>query len=142
MGSREQILHQFTAVSITGRGLLIQGATGTGKTSLALALIDRGAKLIGDDGVALSLDDGQLIASPPEATRGLIEIRNVSIASLPITSAPAALILTTDNEAPRYVEKAGTKFVLGISVPNLPFTVTGSSDAIRAEYALRLHGLP
>ncbi|MFM5886059.1 MAG: HPr kinase/phosphorylase, partial [Novosphingobium sp.] len=52
------VLHQATAVAIGGRGVLIEGAPGSGKSSLALALIDRGAALIGDDGVALAAVNG------------------------------------------------------------------------------------
>src|SRR3546814_11755709 len=48
---------QGSAVAIGGRAVLIIGPPGSGKTSLALALIDRGATLIGDDGVALARRD-------------------------------------------------------------------------------------
>lgn len=40
-------LHQATCVAIGGRGVLIEGLPGSGKSSLALALIDRGAQLVG-----------------------------------------------------------------------------------------------
>ena len=49
------VLANVTAVAIGGRALLIDGPPGSGKSSLALALIDRGALLIGDDAVHLSL---------------------------------------------------------------------------------------
>ena len=52
-------LHQFTCVAIKGRGVLIEGAPGSGKSSLALALIDRGAVLVGDDGVTLAAQGGR-----------------------------------------------------------------------------------
>ena len=58
-----------------GQIQVIMGLSGSGKSSLALALIDRGAELIGDDGVTLSLDGGQLLATPAPATAGLIEVR-------------------------------------------------------------------
>ncbi|HQA17982.1 MAG TPA: serine kinase, partial [Novosphingobium sp.] len=45
------LVHQATCVAIKGRALLIEGPPGSGKSSMALALIDRGAALIGDDGV-------------------------------------------------------------------------------------------
>ena len=61
-------VRQAGAVAIGGCGLLIEGAPGSGKSSLALALIDRGAALIGDDGVALSLRGGRLWAAPPPNT--------------------------------------------------------------------------
>jgi len=40
--------HQATAVAINGRAVLIEGPPGAGKSTLALALIDRGAVLVGD----------------------------------------------------------------------------------------------
>ena len=53
VSSASDPLFQASAVAINGRALLIEGEPGAGKSSLALALIDRGAQLIGDDGVAL-----------------------------------------------------------------------------------------
>ena len=53
--------HQATAVEIGGRALLIEGPPGSGKSSLALALIDRGARLIGDDSVMLEVSGRQLL---------------------------------------------------------------------------------
>jgi serine kinase of HPr protein (carbohydrate metabolism regulator) len=38
-----------TAISIGGHGVLIMGESGSGKSDLALRLIDRGAILISDD---------------------------------------------------------------------------------------------
>jgi len=47
-------LYRASCVSVAGKALLIEGAPGSGKSSLALALIDRGAMLVGDDGIILS----------------------------------------------------------------------------------------
>ena len=77
------MLLQATCVAIDGRGVLIRGAPGSGKSSLALALIDRGAVLVGDDGVELSPQGEQLHASPPPNTAGLLEVRNVGLIKLP-----------------------------------------------------------
>ncbi|MEC7623469.1 MAG: serine kinase, partial [Pseudomonadota bacterium] len=49
----ETVLANVTGVAIGGRVLLIEGPPGAGKSSLALALIDRGATLVGDDAVTL-----------------------------------------------------------------------------------------
>ena len=136
------MLHQATAVAIAGRALLIEGPPGCGKTSLALALIDRGATLVGDDGVALSVRDGVLWASPAPATIGLIEIRGVGIATLPATEAPVALVLAMADNPPRYVDAAGVEIRAGVAVPALPFDMGMAPSGIRAEYALSLYGLP
>lgn len=135
------ILYQATAVSIDGRALLIEGSPGAGKTTLALSLIDRGAVLIGDDGVALEMRRGALWASPPPATTGLIEVRGVGIATLPAMSAPVALVLRAAENTPRFVEGAASVELAGVAVPLLDFDLRSPAAALRAEYALMLHGL-
>ena len=97
---------QATCVAIGGRALLIEGPIGSGKSSLALALIDRGAMLVGDDGVMLRARAGTLIACPHPNTRGLLETRNLGLLQFPVREeAPVALVLRLDEAAPRYVDK-------------------------------------
>ena len=135
------ILRQSTAVAIGGRALLIEGPPGAGKSSLALSLIDRGAQLIGDDGIALELREDRLWALPAPATRGLIELRGIGIATMTASVAPVALILELDREAPRFVEVVGRLELAGARIPHLPFDPDNPAAAIRAEHALALHGL-
>ena len=137
-----QSLFQATAVAIKGRALLLVGPPGCGKSSLALALIDRGATLVGDDGVALDIREGLLWAAPPEATRGRIEVRGVGIVSLPAISAPVAILLRAHADPPRFVEGAGTIALAGVPIPELPFDLASPFAHLRAEQALALHGLP
>lgn len=141
-GQRPIVLHQASCVAVAGRGVLIEGAPGSGKTSLALMLIDRGAALVGDDGVELALRQGHLWASPPPHTAGKVEIRNVGIIDLPAACAPVALRLILSEDAPRYMENAPTTELYGVRIPTLLFDASGAAAAIRAEYALAVHGLP
>ena len=135
-------LLQATGVAIGGRGVLITGAPGSGKTSLALALIDRGAVLIGDDGVELDVADGTLLASPAPATAGLIEVRNVGILKREAASrVPVALILKLDPEAPRLVEQAESETIDGVALPLIRLYPESPVLALRAELALATHGL-
>lgn len=140
MASPEHLV-QASAVAIDGRALLIEGVPGSGKSSLALALIDRGAQLIGDDGVRLELDGDRVIAAPPPNIAGKLEIRGVGIIDLPATSAPVALILALDEEAPRFPDPVPVQELLGQTIPRLLFRAEDANAAIRAEWALRLHGL-
>ena len=78
MSTNEQLL-QASAVAIGGRGLLLEGPPGSGKSSLALALIDRGARLIGDDGLRLVRRGKDVMAEPPPNIAGKLEIRGVGI---------------------------------------------------------------
>ncbi|AKM09258.1 HPr kinase/phosphorylase [Croceicoccus naphthovorans] len=133
--------HQATCVAIDGRAILIEGEPGIGKTSLALALIDRGASLVGDDGVLLEQRDGRLWAMPHPNTRGLIEVRNLGLLTMPCIEAPVALVLDLTHSAPRHVESANTIQRAGVALPCLAFWPDSPVAAIRAELALSLHGL-
>lgn len=139
--NRNEIVMQASVVAINGRALLIEGAPGSGKSSLALALIDRGAMLVGDDGVTLRREGPQLIAAPPPNIAGKLEVRNVGLIDLPCTSAPLALILVLGNDAPRYPEPLQQRNLLGVPIPALPFRPGDAIQALRAEWAMRMHGI-
>lgn len=135
-------LHQATCVAIQGRAMLIEGPPGSGKSSLALTLIDRGAQLVGDDGVTLIHRAGQLIASPPPHTAGLIEVRNVGLLPFPtVNDKPVALVLTLDPDAPRFVEQAEQAERGGVALPLVRLWPDSPVLALRAELALDRHGL-
>lgn len=134
------VLRQATCVAIGPRGLLIEGPPGAGKSTLALQLIDRGAILVGDDGVALSVNDAGLWAAPPPATAGLIEVRNVGLLSFPTAEAPIALVLRLDPAAPRFLEQAEVMVIHGVTLPVLSFDAGIPAAAIRAELALERYG--
>lgn len=129
-----------TCVAIGGRGLMIEGPPGSGKSTLALELIDRGAVLVGDDGVGLELRGERLWAVPPPHIAGKLEIRGVGIVETPCTAAPVALALQFVDSAPRS-PAAGSARWLGRSIPLLPFVARASAGAIRAEFALVRFGL-
>ena len=135
------MLRQASCVAIDGRALLIEGPPGTGKSSLALTLIDRGAVLVGDDGVRLEVAGERLVAHPPPNTGGLLEVRNVGLVEFPTFSAPVALVLALDPDAPRYVEKAEKVEIAGHAIPYLRFDPALPGAAIRAEIALCRHGI-
>ena len=128
-----------TGVAVGGRAVLIAGPPGSGKSTLALALIDRGAALIGDDAVRLERCGAALVAHPPPRIAGLLELRNLGLATVPTASAPVALMLRLARDAPRFVERAASETIAGVPVPALAFDPFGPA-AVRAEWALRLHG--
>lgn len=140
MSKAKPILHQATCVAIGRRAVLIEGPPGVGKSSLALALIDRGATLVGDDGVSLVVRAGVLWAEPPPEIAGLLEIRNLGLAQVQSCSAPVALVVTLDPAAPRYIEQAEQAERAGIAVPLVRLWPESPVLALRAEWALRLHG--
>ncbi|ANU07478.1 HPr kinase/phosphorylase [Paraurantiacibacter namhicola] len=136
------LLANVTCVSIEGRGLLIEGAPGSGKSSLALALIDRGAVLVGDDGVTVDAENGALLASPPPNIAGKLEIRNVGIIEMPVTQAPVSLVVTLQDDAPRLPDGAGMRRLQGVEIPHIALFAATPHLPLRAEWALRMHGLP
>lgn len=72
-----------TCVEVKGQAILITGKPGSGKSSLALQLIDRGAILVSDDQTALSQEEGEIVVQAPEALQGLMEVRGVGICQFP-----------------------------------------------------------
>jgi len=90
-----------TCVALKGRGVLIMGESGAGKSDLALRLIHQGAHLVADDRVALGLARGRLIARAPAAIAGLLEVRGLGIVKLPARQAALALAVQLGREGPR-----------------------------------------
>ena len=136
------MLHQATCVAFEGRGLLIEGAPGSGKSSLALALIDRGAALVGDDGVELTDEGGRLLASPAPAIAGLLEVRNVGLLRYPVTGrVPLALALRLDPAAERLPEEPDERVLLGLALPLVRLWPDTPVLALRALAALSRFGL-
>jgi len=137
------MLHQGTCVAIGGRGLLIEGAPGSGKSSLALALIDRGAVLVGDDGVSLDAAGGRLLASPAPEIAGLLEVRNVGLLRYPVAErVQVVLVVVLDEVAERLPDGPGERELLGVTVPLVRLWPGSPVLALRAEAALSHFGLP
>lgn len=137
------IAHQATCVAIEGRGLLIEGPPGSGKSSLALMLIDRGACLVGDDSLMLEQRNGRVIAMPHVNTRGLIEVRNLGLVSLPVCDAvPVALVIMLDHQAPRFIEAPDLVDRVGVILPGVRLWPENPIQYLKAEHALARHGLP
>ena len=138
-----EMIFQASAVAIDGRALAIEGKPGTGKSSLALALIERGAMLIGDDGVRLSVEDQKVLASPPPNIAGLLEIRGVGLIERPTAPpTPLALVLSLGEAGERLPETVPVRDIFGHDVPCLAFDPGTIAPAERALWALRAHGLP
>ncbi len=134
---------QASCVAIDGRGLLILGEPGSGKSSLALALIDRGATLVGDDGIEVRGNAGMLYASPHPRTRGLLEVRNLGLLDYPVAEMiPIAIALRLDPGAERFVEQAESIGIAGVGLPLVRLWPDGAVLALKAELALRRYGLP
>lgn len=83
-----------SSVALDGRGVLIIGKSGSGKSGLALQLMAFGAMLVSDDQILLIAKDGWPFATAPDATRGMIEARGVGL--LAAKSEPARVVLAVN----------------------------------------------
>lgn len=93
-GPEKPILHA-SCVALKGQGLLILGASGRGKSSLALSLMALGAELVADDRVVLTRAGQSVIASAPENISGLIEARGIGLLKA-ATCGPVPLAFVVD----------------------------------------------
>lgn len=93
-----------SSVAIGGKGVLLLGESGSGKSDLALRLIDSGAVLVADDRVDITLKDDVLVASPPQTLQGMIEARGIGILTMPHVS-DACLLLAVKLVARGDVER-------------------------------------
>ena len=109
------IIVHASAISFSGKGILILGASGSGKSKLALALISCGAILIADDQVILNNNKNEIVLSAPKAILGKIEARNIGILEVSSTKAQLCLVVSLDktehNRLPKtkYTEYFGKK---------------------------------
>ncbi|MGR3484558.1 MAG: HPr kinase/phosphorylase [Paracoccaceae bacterium] len=106
MGQAPASIVHASCVALDGRGLLILGASGAGKSALALELMAMGCGLVGDDRVVVARVEGRpgeggdwLRASPAPALRGLVEARGLGILRAPCVG-PVRLAAVLDLDAP------------------------------------------
>lgn len=110
-----------TTVAVDGAGLMISGASGTGKSSLALGMLTRGACLVSDDRTVISRpDDGPPWADAPNSIRGLIEARGLGLISVDAVG-PARLAGVVDMSLVEHdrLPPARHSEILGFALPLL-----------------------
>jgi HPr kinase/phosphorylase len=119
-----------TAVLLGSDGVLIRGGSGAGKSSLALALIERGARLIADDRLFISAVHGRLVATAPAAIAGRIELRGRGVIAVPHEQGGVIRLIADivgEEELDRMPEPHHLLTeLLGIALPRQ--AVTGSTD--------------
>jgi len=117
------ILHA-SSVAIARRAVLITGASGQGKSRLALDLVSRGAVLIADDRTVLTRRGDAVIAASPDTIRGGIEARGVGLLRAP-ASEPCALacVVDMDREETERLPPDRETEVLGVTLPLLRHSV-------------------
>jgi HPr kinase/phosphorylase len=135
--TQRQWLHA-TCVALKDNGVLLLGASGRGKSDLALRLIDGGGVLVADDQVAIERCDDVVVARPAVTLRGLIEVRGVGILRLPHrSSCPVRLVVDLDTVGPwpRLPEPSRHR-LLGIDLARLHLDPRPASACAKVRLAL------
>ncbi len=130
-----------TCVAIDGKGVLLRGASASGKSDLALRLIDSGARLVADDLVALraSEEGRQVIASLPDGVphlRGVLEVRGLGLLNMPCKDeAPLRLSVDLEAHQERLPERR-TVTLVGVDIDTLSLNAFEASAPAKIRAAL------
>lgn len=123
-----------SAVAIAGRGALILGASGSGKSSLALQLMAFGATLISDDQTEIWRDGKRLKARAPAAISGLIEARGVGLLKARAEPADIVVAIDLDTVETDRLPPARNITLLDLPVPLLQKVESAAWPAALAQY--------
>ncbi len=139
------MLIHATCVEVDGLAVLLLGASGSGKSDLALRLIDGGACLVADDQVLLSMQGDTLMADAPSTIAGLIEVRGVGIVRLPFTApSPVGLVvkLMEKENIERLPEPSFASF-FDQAIPEICIDPTTPSAAAKVRLVVQraIHGI-
>jgi HPr kinase/phosphorylase len=134
------VLIHATCVAIGGAGILIRGPSGSGKSDLALRLIDEGARLVADDYCEAVVHHEALSVTAPPAIAGKLEVRGVGIAELEHVGhvrVALAVDLRSAIEIPRLPDTA-TIVIEGVAVPWIELDARTASAPAKVRAALKM----
>mgnify|MGYP001273903919 FL=1 len=129
-----------TSVSIDGDGVLFRGPPGSGKSDLALRMINFGAQLVSDDQVCMTRRNNNIFMSSPPTIRNSMEVRGIGIVNT-IAQKEAPLILVL-NMLPNNVTSRMPIWqlctFLDIKVPAVEFAPFEISAHLKVKLAINL----
>lgn len=132
-----------SCVAKDGRGILIYGRSGSGKSDLALRLIDRGALLVSDDYTVVRRVEGRLLARAPSNIEGKIEVRGLGILPLEhVGDVPVGLYVDLNLDVERLPDRREPVWVAGVQLPVIALNALEPSAPVKVEMALHHFGLP
>ena len=136
-----ETLHAST-VATDGRAVLITGQSGSGKSDLALRLLDRGFSLVSDDQTIVKKAGDRLLATAPPTISGKLEIRGIGIVELDsVADVPIALIVELTTDIMRMPDDSRERVILGVPVPLVSIDAMTVSAASKVAFALDRMGL-
>ncbi len=131
------LLHA-TSVAIGGWAVLIEGPSGSGKSDLALRLIDRGAVLIADDQTRVSIEPDGLYACAPATIAGLLEVRGVGIVTVPYMQKAKVALAVRIGAPERMPDAVEERVIDGHRIAAMTAAAVEASAPIKVEHMLRL----
>jgi len=136
-----ETVHAST-VALEGRAVLITGLSGSGKSDLALRLLDRGFVLVSDDRTIVRRDGTRLIASAPPNIAGKLEIRGIGIVDMKhVEDIPVSLLVELSGDIQRMPDEDHRRAILGVDLPLVHIDATAASAASKVSLALERMGL-
>ncbi|MEO6581183.1 MAG: aldolase [Sphingomicrobium sp.] len=136
-----ETVHAST-VAKDGRAVLITGPSGSGKSDLALRLLDRGFTLVSDDQTLVRREDDRLIASAPATIAGKLEIRGIGIVEMDHAGdMPVALLVDLTSDIQRMPDDSRERPILGVALPLISIDAMAASAPSKVAVALDRMGL-
>lgn len=127
-----------TSVAISGQAVLLAGPSGSGKSDLALRLIDRGGILISDDYTVLTRSGDILLASAPPTIAGRMEIRGIGIVAMSATGpCPVRLVVNLSGNGERLPLMPLTRRLAGVELSLMQISPFEASAPLKVEWMLR-----
>lgn len=138
-------------INIYGKGVLIRGESGMGKSEIALELIKRGHLLVADDRVDCFRIHNKIVGKAPELLSGMLEIRGIGIINvqrmfgvssvIPKSEVHLEICLEKWQDGADYdrvgIEEKKYDSILGVDIPKIVIPVReGRSMAVIIESAV------
>ena len=116
-----KIIHA-SSIDINGKGVVILGKSGAGKSNLAIKLISMGAKLISDDQTHFKFKENKIIISKPKTTPNFIEARGIGLIKVPfVVSAKLFCFVKITNLELNRLPNAKNKYCFGKKIKMMEF---------------------